>query len=1035
MDSPLVCPPGKTTPPILGNRPLITRSRLIAEVAREVRHICLQGKIGQGKTIFAAQLYEQISTPVLWYEFDEEDNNALLFCRRFSAAIADRFDVTDTPLPEQTEDLSSWTDLVAHGLAGSAATLTIFFENLHLLENKGATRKVLSQLMRTTASTCRYLVTSRLPVPEMETLSLKDEAVILRNDDLEFTIEESIKLCSLTPIVNESTAMMAIDAVGGWPVMLGSLVHRKQPLGPVEAESVIHEHLHRCFDALLSELSPELLDALYKATFSNHFNDSFISEVCRGVTAPDFELLGDLVRNDHQGNFRLNRALRQYLRPRAEQDLAADTIEAIRDRSIARAVSEERYEEVLELLVQRGDQKELDTFLRLYGHLIPGYRWRVASHHLHEIVVTDVARTPYLQLFKGRFLSEVVPADAVDFIRDALRQFEVEGDVVSELKAMLYLVDLQMVLSKGLQLQNIIIRIQQLEPELAYQLPQADQVLLYSLLGAFAIYLLGDSRTARKYLDQAEKLQEGARDAGPLTAIRSYRAIEQIFRQHPAAALEAIEQEWQNGSGLMRRTEELLLHGVRANYLAMMGAATRLEAHLREVRLAVDSTLLEQSQMGGFMVIWEADLALLRGDYEGAVSLLEEADSHYYCRVEGDVKNQWRTHLALARAAIGAPESSMAVLNEVTAPSPTMSFRYRNQLISAGIHCLNGAADKAISELKGLLELEDDYAHFRTVSHGFSYLANPEAADAERHLRSWAQGIATEEAPRLFAVGYTFDSLARLIVAGSRLDLPDTYRERVRLIARNFMNSGLSESFEPVPFLEVVTSTPTSVAIRGSRLELTRQQRRLIYLVALSKGQTLPMGELADQLWPEAPNSENRLYTMLSRLRKVFDSAGLDPAHYIRQAPGLFALVNLKVDAVEFELLVQRCEQHRRAGYIWNAVTSGLAALEAWSGTGDSALASLDVSVAGFEQRYDQVCTSLVDEVITSPAKSLRLIAALERRHLAEPANLEIAKSLGTLYRATEAQLSIAQLRQRVKDALVELDVDEPEITEAIWAL
>lgn len=65
-----------------------------------------------------------------------------------------------------------------------------------------------------------------------------------------------------------------------------------------------------------------------------------------------------------------------------------------------------------------------------------------------------------------------VPADAVDFIRDALRQFEMEGDVVSELKAMLYLVDLQMVLS---------------------------------LLGAFAIYLMGDSKTARKYLDQAEK--------------------------------------------------------------------------------------------------------------------------------------------------------------------------------------------------------------------------------------------------------------------------------------------------------------------------------------------------------------------------------------------------------------------------------------------------------------------------------------------------------------------------------------------------
>lgn len=70
---------------------------------------------------------------------------------------------------------------------------------------------------------------------------------------------------------------------------------------------------------------------------------------------------------------------------------------------------------------------------------------------------------------------------------------------------------------------------------------------------------------------------------------------------------------------------------------------------------------------------------------------------------------------------------------------------------------------------------------------------------------------------------------------------------------------------------------------------------------------------------------------MLSRLRKVLDSAGLDPADYIRQAPGLFALVNLKVNVVEFEMLVQRCEQHRRAGYAWNAVTSGLVALEAWS--------------------------------------------------------------------------------------------------------
>ena len=917
------------------------------------------------------------------------------------------------------------------------APVTIFLEDLHQLEPTGESRSLVFQLMRLTAVTCKFIITSRTPVQELDIWSLRGQALVIEDKSLAFSLEETLALSARRwQATNEELAILLADLTNGWPLAISSFLTTVPAARADHFTRDLRILLQRCFTTLVAELPPAIAHLLYRLSQSNQFSREIIVEQHTADPAADIiSRLGELVYHDGAGNFRIQKELRQYLRAQSPKHLKPEEITFIRQSNIETAIAAGRLVDALEDLTTPVDIEALEAFLIAYGDKIPGYRWPAASKLLHRISPATRLTKPYIALFFGRFLGEVSPAKAVEPIRAAIDMFVKANDIPGELKSSIYLLELQITIAQGLKLQTVSNRVIELAPEYGQFLSQSDQVLLYTVLGGHAVYNLGDNQSVKSLLDRAEMLNASASDDFTFRLL-ALRAIDHIFHQRASSALAQVEALQKINRNFISRSDQLLMYVVRATYLAMTGDAVRLTAVLQEAQETVDEQLLVQSQSGGILKLLEADIQQLAGNISGAVAVLTNASSDFYFVAEGAVKSQWFGYMAHTLAIAGRSGEAKIHASQIGVMTPHPVSIMRMQMVNASIQVMSGQYAAAQQMLTEVLAMGDGYPHFKIAAQGLMFLSlrHIDTTKAQLHLTDWVRGVCAEDYPRIILVGFSHQTLSELIKAGGLIAGNDRYFDVARQIAKLYLGKALSSAYDTIPFLSVTTGTGI-ISLKDTQLEMTKQQKRAIYLASLMPDHVIMLEDLAERLWPDTPNPESRLYKMLSRLRKVFVDAGYDPADYIRQIPGQFALINIKLDVHEYQMLSSKSIELRNAGYHWSATTTALSALEAWTGVFSTTLQSMNLPLEGYEQQYDQTCLNLLDHVLPSTTKTKRLIAALLRRHFADPSNVSTASTLATLFRASDDLLSLVHLRQRVEEALHDIDLAETDIQLELAAL
>ena len=1045
----LICPEEKTASPLYEVDRHLRRPRLESRVEPNIRKIALQAKIGQGKSVFAAQLHQKAGAAGFWYRIDRDDNDPLILMQRIIGAIQREMGASLNDIEQQVRasgepDLTGIRDQVAAVLNKVDTSVSIVFDDLHLLDSGSESLALLLGLVELLDDVVRVVLASRIPIaldPEGESL------LMLSDDDLAFTAEEAVLLSSdiLGQESSFQTAVVAHRYCHGWPVVLCELLAAidstsVDSIAP-QAEEVAATTLQRLER---EHLDVELVDVLARLSLRPKPGAGLIAR-CAGDAAPrllaGLPIFGDLVRRLPAGDIEINELLRSWLRRRLQP--ASEEFQALIELHLSEARRSGNWQEMFELLVLLGDLARLDEFLKDHmDSLIQEGRFDELLVTLERLGPDQSVDHPHLMLFWGRALAEISPIKAERWLRLSREGFAKSGDEPGELRAIAHRAALQMNLAVGLRLQDYEYpRMAELLKRHGQTLNRNDEITLKLVDVGRLVYIDADSEAANRGMDDVAITLALGDWPNEFVRNESYRATDHIFHQRPNAALDVIERISQIDATRLTATSKIHIAAMRANWFSMIGDRACLMSVVEETFSEMDREIFEQGQVCGAFYEWLADSALSTGDYSGAISIINRARNTLAFTVDGDWKNHGRWLMALAQAACGNQNEARHELGLVDGFSATRTFALRQRLFMAATNHYLGEPEQALALLEEVLSA-DEYPQFITVASGIKYQVLREQGDdvARPWLARWVEGVAdTVQFPRFFAVGYTRGLMELLIKEGGKYYADNGgFRREAESIARRYMGASLQDDYSLFPTLRIQTGPIARFYVGSTEIKLTKTQTLLMYLLVFARESELSVAELKRRLWQEADEADSRFYAMISRLKKAIAAAGADPALYLEQRQGYIRLKNIEVDVHRFEAEYGRSEQLRRQGKSWFADCVGFTALASWSGLFEPDMQLVDVLSSQLQRRalgYRQLCRRLLPFALRSTARVDRLIRYIEPLFDEDRADGPLAQTLTTLYRATGDMASIVATRARYRDGLKAIDVPEEEATRLVAEL
>ena len=179
-------------------------SRLLKQ-ALDFRLTILQAEAGYGKSTALAELAGE-HQPVIWYQVNEEDNDALVFLSQLSHALQHSLPgITDLPIPflngwDGTQGPLPWRgilDQIINSIADASASPALFIlDDAHLLTENGELPQLLDRLIGLAPAHFHILLSGRptITLPTLARWRAQGEVLILDQSVLTFNKPEIASL-------------------------------------------------------------------------------------------------------------------------------------------------------------------------------------------------------------------------------------------------------------------------------------------------------------------------------------------------------------------------------------------------------------------------------------------------------------------------------------------------------------------------------------------------------------------------------------------------------------------------------------------------------------------------------------------------------------------------------------------------------------------------------------------------------------------------------------------------------------------------
>jgi LuxR family transcriptional regulator, maltose regulon positive regulatory protein len=974
LGSPLTS--GKHFPPRLDPGLHLHRPRLIRHVrdcgGAEAKVVLVEAQAGQGKSIFAAQLVENFAADYCWYQLGTEDGDTLLLASSLLDGLCHQLPGFRAPQLERMlesgiADAKDHANLASLLLADLTSFLTrdfyLVFDDIYLLEGFPESLAFIQRLLNTAPPKLRFILTSRNPIAAaVQDLLPAGAALLVDNALLAFNRQEIAELFNgiLHTPVSQQAVQSLCQLTEGWSMGL-ILAGQSLPEGVAAGEQALCTELltmtrSGVLDYFLVQVLHRFSASLRRNLLFIALLDSIPVRLIEHLTdGPDAGGLLSLLHRQNffvrpldgnQTEFVFHHLFQDSLRALARQQLDPEEVRGFHRRVARWYLQQDQPATAAGHYFAAEDFAEAEKVLKDVGlHLQANNRNITLLETLSRIPEETVRRFGWLSYFTGIALLNVDPPRALSYLESARHRFVDDGDDVGELLTLVHRIAFHVMIDGNHHFGALHLeRAADLFDRKSGDLPAVHRAHAANIfLMAFTI-IHNDILRADSYYDLGLRIARELRLSNLEAEARLWRCYRHIF----AGTLADTPKEIENALPLLRSPLVTLinrggLYLAFVNTLVNNGDYDSFTYHRARLRQMLGDDLVDRSVYGAFLMAWDADLSLSRGDDERASEILLHALEDG--SGGGDhLRSQFLYYQALLLMKQGrleeahqAIEESRRLQQEIGSPL----FLAIIGVIAGAIQSRTGHAMEALEQFKASLDFLERMNEWciRACLYAYRawlYLDMKQLGQAGADIAACLDILHRYQHQHFY--GWLPELMEKILSAAVQAGIRPGFARQLaaRRLGLGFLPGGLA-----IPLLQVRTLGSLQISLRGRVIvrgsEMTPAQRQLLTILLVSPGHQRRQEEIAELLWPESPGDKARknFDALLVRLRKALQDASgveIDIRHYLHLRKGVLALEYCSVDAMDFREEGVRGLRHLKKGELWQADNVLRSALGRWQG-------------------------------------------------------------------------------------------------------
>lgn len=249
---------------------IVLRQRLLALLGRHesCRVFLVTGQAAQGKSTLVASFLKGQANPSLWCHLtaDASDHTRLfeILINGIHDLFKDQEQIQKIQIPQTTlgtrEDFFRQIETLTMVFTQMSSPLNIVLDDLESLDEQGSSFSFVEQLIQENFGTVRFFLLSRTQPPlSLHQLKIRQDLMVINNEDLAFTLDETLAFFRATPMgVKEVEKILKItEGWAGGLILVSESVRRSHDLEKLP---------HRLSSEAFSYFSREIYNFLPGAT-------------------------------------------------------------------------------------------------------------------------------------------------------------------------------------------------------------------------------------------------------------------------------------------------------------------------------------------------------------------------------------------------------------------------------------------------------------------------------------------------------------------------------------------------------------------------------------------------------------------------------------------------------------------------------------------------------------------------------------------------------------------------------------------------
>lgn len=966
-------PESKFIPPLYEDTKQVFRDTIISELTvgkwAKKKNILIEAQAGQGKTTLALQYLKASNLPFTWYQVGNEDLDAILLLSSLYVALKESIASFSAPLLGERllagtasfAEVGVLTQFLTEGLCRTLHKQHLLvFDDLHLLAQSEKSYELLLTFLQGAPENLCFLFTSRRSVPQLaDVFNSKKTSVVLYNKDIAFSKKELNCYCS--DVLGEFRSLEEVSALhymtDGW--IMGILLLKGQPLNnnfprkftmkiPVENQGLLTYFLRNLDDFS----SVEDIDALLKLSLLDEIpaglND-FLSENVRSKG-----LLENLVNKkffvqrykDEAGfvSYRFHHLFRDVLSAAAERKLSSAERTTFLKKVAVWFLDNDKPLIGVRYFFACKDYESAHGVFHEHGLLLISQNLHITLYNsLKNIPSSIIEKHPWFSLIYGIATVDLEPQKSMHYLENARNCFSSEGDDFGEIYALSQLVVYHLGLDANYAVISVFLpRLEKLFLNLNDHLDPYS-IMHISLAIAFGYaFVEGDLDKANFYSDRSSRLADELESQNELSSNLIVKSYISLFSGELDRCRKNIEESLSMlGSPLVNEFNKLYHSLFLVDFLNLSGDFKNFEHQNALLKKIIENDLLASSVAGPYLLLWEIDVAIARGDYEEAEVLFERALQIELAGGQAHMRSQFLQYGAYIAALKNENKQALVFATEATRLRTIAGgkpFIYLHQMFLATTFSLLGQNDKAekyfVSAGDGFRQIGDLSILSGVLCHKAYWLLNCGREEEGLSELNQALDLMKKKGYRHF-YGWNPDMMIMLLESGIRNNISPAF---CRLLAKERLNQIISAKEGAIPCLNIKTLGVLELSA-GSELlranDFTEMQRKLLGILISEPNHQKTQEEIQTALWPDidAVKGRKRFDTALGRLRKnLSDAFNVDPQKYLSLQSGILSLTNCCIDCDDFLLQSHKGLGNFHLGKYWQSGNSFHVALSYWNG-------------------------------------------------------------------------------------------------------